>query len=157
MPSFQQRNSKEIRYPEMLECARILRSRYQGFGVIGFCYGGWGCFRLGAESPPVVDCISMAHPTHVEKDEIRNVRVPVQILAPQHDTQFNEDLKAFSNQTIPTLGLPYDYQYFPGLEHAFATRGDPKNPAERKGMERAKNAAVSWFRQWLENADSSVT
>lgn len=41
-----------------------------------------------------------------------------------------------------TLGVAYDYQYFPGLEHSFAIRGDPKNPNEMKGMERAKNAAV---------------
>lgn len=62
---------------------------------------------------------------------------------------FTQQLKAFSNATIPTLGVAYDYQHFPGLEHGFAIRGDPENPEERKGMERAKNAAVLWFKQWL--------
>lgn len=47
------------------------------------------------------------------------------------------------------LGVPYDYQYFPSLSHGFATRGNPKNDKEMEGMERAKNAAVLWFRQWL--------
>ena len=75
--------------------------------------------------------------------------MPVQILAPEFDPQFTEELKTFSLKVIPTLGVPFDYQYFPGLEHAFAVRGDPKNGGERKGMERAKNAAVMWFRQWL--------
>lgn len=135
--------------PEIFECARVLRSRYQRTGAIGFCFGGWGAFRLGARGNKLVDCISTAHPTNLEKEEIQNVRVPVQIMAPEFDPQFTEGLKAFSNQTIPTLGVPYDYQYFPGLEHAFAIRGDPAKVNERMGMERAKNAAVLWFRQWL--------
>jgi hypothetical protein len=58
---------------------------------------------------------------------------------------FTDELKAFSNQTIPKQGVAYDYQYFPGLEHAFTSRGDSNNPAERKGMERGKFSAIFWF------------
>lgn len=119
---------------------------------MGFCFGGWGVFRLGAKDNQLVDCISTAHPSLLEKKEIENVGVPVQIMAPEFDQMFTEELKTFSNQVIPTLGVAYDYQYFPGLEHAFAIRGDPKNRAEMKGMERAKNAAVLWFRQWLHSS-----
>jgi dienelactone hydrolase len=102
-------------------------------------------FVLG-ENSGLVDCISTAHPSLLEKCEIEAVTVPVQILAPEFDPMFTDELKAFSNQTIPKQGVAYDYQYFPGLEYAFASRGDPNNPAERKGMERAKNSAVFWFR-----------
>lgn len=66
-------------------------------------------------------------------------------MAPEFDPQFIEEPEAFSNQTIPTLGIPYDYQYCPDLRHAFAIHGDPNDPMERKGMERAKNAAVCGF------------
>ncbi|KAH6974598.1 putative endo-1,3-1,4-beta-D-glucanase [Ilyonectria sp. MPI-CAGE-AT-0026] len=150
IPSFTNRNSKAIREPEIFDCARALRSTYQRLGAIGFCYGGWGVFRLGAKGSQLVDCISTAHPTNLTKEEIQNIGVPVQILAPELDPMFTEELKAFSNQTIPTLGVAYDYQFFPGLEHAFAIRGDSRKPSERDGMERAKNAAVLWFRQWLQ-------
>jgi dienelactone hydrolase len=149
LPEFLQRNSKEIRTPEILEAARELRARYAKTGVIGFCYGGWGAFCLGAEGQHLVDCISVAHPSFLERDGIQRVRVPVQVLAPEIDPMFTPEMKEFSNRMIPTLGIPYDYQHFPGLEHAFAVRGDPQNPEEQKGMERAKNSAVSWFRQWL--------
>ena len=118
-------------------------------GVIGFCFGGWGAFRLGSKSNPLVDCVSVAHPTQLEEGEIADIGVPVQIMAPEVDPMFTEELKAFSNRVIPTLGVAYDYQYFPGLEHGFATRGNPGIGGERAGMERAKNAAVLWFRQWL--------
>lgn len=143
------RNTKAIREPEILDCARALRSQYLRVGAIGFCFGGWAVFRLGAKGNQLVDCISTAHPTFLEKQEIESVGVPVQILAPEMDMMFTEELKAHCNKVIPTLGISYDYQYFPGLEHGFAVRGDPTNPAEMKGLERAKNAAVLWFRQWL--------
>ena len=73
----------------------------------------------------------------------------MQIIAPEMDIMFSEEMKAFANRVIPTLGVAYDYQHFPGLEHGFSIRGDPDIAGERAGMERAKNCAVSWFRQWL--------
>lgn len=152
LPSFMQRNSKSIREPQIMACARTLRSQHKKTGVIGFCYGGWGAFRLGGKGNNLVDCISVAHPTLLETSEIDAVAVPVQILAPDIDPQFTEELKSYSNQRIPSLKLAYNYQFFPGLEHGFATRGNPVNPDEQKGMERSKNAAVFWFRQWLQVA-----
>lgn len=149
VPGFIAKNTKAIRTPELFEVARVLRSKHKRTGAVGFCYGGWAVFTLGAKGKNVVDCISTAHPTFLTKEEIQNVGVPTQIMAPEFDPEFTPELKAFSNQTIPNLGVPYDYQYFPGLEHAFATRGDPEKPNERKGTARAKNVAVYWLHQWL--------
>jgi len=153
LPGFLSRNSKAIRWPEILECTKDLRSQYKHVGAIGFCYGGWAVFRLGSHESnnpsPLVDCISTAHPSVLEKSEIEDVGVPVQILAPEIDPMFTEELKEFANRVIPTKEVAYDYQYFLGLEHGFATRGDLDNEAERRGLERAKDAAVSWFREWL--------
>lgn len=96
-----------------------------------------------------MDCVVTAHPTELEEAEIANIGVPVQIIAPEKDPIFTEGLKAFSNRVIPSLGVAYDYQHFPRLEHGFAIRGDPDVAGERAGMERAKNVAVMWFQQWL--------
>lgn len=149
LPAFMERNSKDARSPEIFAFAKYMRSKYSRVGAIGFCFGGWGVFQLGAVGNSLVDCISTAHPSFLTMTEIDDVDVPVQILAPEIDPMFTTELKAHSNETIPKRGLPYDYQYFPGLEHAFATRGNPNNRAERRGMVRAKNAAVCWFREWL--------
>ena len=78
-----------------------------------------------------------------------NIDVPAQIQAPEVDPVFTPELKAYANEVIPTLGVPYDYQYFPGVEHSFATRGDEANPKEMRAMQRAKNATVGWCREWL--------
>lgn len=79
--------------------------------------------------------------------------MPVQILSPEHDQMYTEELKAYTNKVIPSLGLEYDYQYFPALAHGFAARGDPNDPVQKKGMERAKNAAVGWFKEHLHESN----
>jgi dienelactone hydrolase len=48
-----------------------------------------------------------------------NIGVPVQIVAPEHDPVFNPELKKYANEVISTKGLPYDYSFFPGVEHAW--------------------------------------
>lgn len=150
LPGFTSRNSKETREPEIFAFARELREKYQHVGGIGFCYGGWAVFRLGARtSGGLVDSISTAHPSWLTKEEIEGVGVPVQILAPEIDPVFTPELKYLCNRVIPSVGLDYDFQHFPALEHGFAVRGDRENEAELKGLVRAKNAAVYWFNQYL--------
>ncbi|KAL8824991.1 MAG: hypothetical protein Q9170_007973 [Blastenia crenularia] len=98
---------------------------------------------------PLVDCISTAHPSLLTKEEINDVGVPVQILAPEHDYMLTPELKAHANETIPKLNVEYDYQHFPGVAHGFAVRCNEEDEGERRALERAKNAAVGWFGQLL--------
>lgn len=79
----------------------------------------------------------------------RNVRVPTQVQSPVHDVNFTAELKDFAHKTLPELELPYDYQLFPGVGHGFAIRGDQSDEKELRAMQRAKDAAVNWFRLWL--------
>jgi hypothetical protein len=58
-----QRNSKPIREPQIIGCAKALRSLHRRTGAIGFCYEEWAVFRLGAKGNNLVDCISTAHPS----------------------------------------------------------------------------------------------
>lgn len=49
--AFLGRNNKDIRYPEITACAKALKQDlgFKKVGAIGFCYGGWAVFRLGAK------------------------------------------------------------------------------------------------------------
>ncbi|KAH7486290.1 hypothetical protein H9L39_06062 [Fusarium oxysporum f. sp. albedinis] len=85
LPAFLARNSKSVRGPEIIKTAEALRASYRRFGVMGFCFGGWGAFHIGAKDKQLADCISVAHPTMVEKTEIDALAVPVQIMAPGPD------------------------------------------------------------------------
>lgn len=169
---FMRRNGKEARAPEVIEAARILKQElgHTKVGAIGYCWGGWAAFQVGAKgtfwSPSasstrvlrktdaipgknLVDCISVAHPSFLTKEEIDAVDVPVQIIAPEHDFMLTPDLKAYANKKIPELNVEYDYQYFPKLSHGFTVRGDPNDRTQKEGLERAKNAAVTWFATML--------
>lgn len=152
LPGFIGRNSREIREPEIFESARALRQQYKKVGAVGFCYGGWACLRLAAKehSPPLVDCISIGHPSLLVKKDIDEAGVlPIQILAPEIDLQYTAELKLHTFQTLQKAGAPFDYQHFPGVEHACFIRGDERKAGEREAMVRGKNAAVAWFKQHL--------
>ncbi|KAL8868350.1 MAG: hypothetical protein Q9174_005049 [Haloplaca sp. 1 TL-2023] len=147
------RHSKEIRGPEIVEAARVLK-RDNGFkkvGAVGYCYGGWGVFELGAKDKNLVDAISTAHPSFLTKEEISAVSVPMQILAPEHDPAFTPELKEFANREIPKAVGEEKYEYipFPGLEHGFATRGDPNDEMQRAGLEKGMREVVRWMGKWL--------
>ncbi|EHA22170.1 hypothetical protein ASPNIDRAFT_127254, partial [Aspergillus niger ATCC 1015] len=120
LPGFLSRITKLIREPEIFASATALRIEH-------------GYTSLGVIGP----------------EEIQQFDVPVQIMAPEHDPQFTQELKALKNEVLPMLGVPYDYQYFPSLTHGFATRGNLNDREEMLGAERAKDAAVLWFRHWL--------
>lgn len=173
------RNAKDKRFPEIKAAAEALKKDHKKVGAIGFCWGkssflflsisprkreqllkvlhtniqpstgGWAVFQLGAKGANLVDAISTAHPSLLEKSEVDAVGVPVQILSPEHDQMYTQELKDYTNSKIPALGVEYDYQYFPGLSHGFAARGDPNDAAQNKGLIRAKNAAVNWFTEHL--------
>lgn len=107
LPAFRERNARQIREPEIFKCARALRERYDVVVAVGFCYGGWAVFRLGAQlyinqdgiegrSRQLVDAITAAHPSLLTKEDIDGVTVPVQILAPELDPIFTLELKGYS-------------------------------------------------------------
>lgn len=123
LPGFTTRHGKEIRGPEIFACARVLRAKYAKVGVVGYCWGAWGCLQLGAKGNDLVDCVSVAHPSFFTTSEIDALGVPVQIIAPETDTQLTPVMKEYVNRVIPGLGVPYMYDYYSGLSHGFAAKG----------------------------------
>ncbi|KAL7655782.1 hypothetical protein ACMYSQ_004924 [Aspergillus niger] len=154
LPGFLSRNGRTQREPEIFEFARRLRRElgFRRIGAVGYCYGGWASFRLGAAehaNEPLVDCISIGHPSLLLKEDIENVAVPVQVLAPEIDAAYTAELKTYTFETLQRRQVVFDYQHFPGVEHSCFIRGDINQPGERAAMDRGKNAAVAWFRQHL--------
>ncbi|KAK0727631.1 Alpha/Beta hydrolase protein [Lasiosphaeria miniovina] len=151
MAGFLARNNREKREPEIIAAARALRAKYARVGVVGFCYGGWASARLGAKDLlGVVDCVSIGHPGLMTKADVDALAVPTQLLAPEIDEHYPPELKTHTFQTLQALGLPFEYHHFPGVEHGCLTRGDEAAKGSRDAMVRGKNAAVAWFKQWLQ-------
>lgn len=149
-PTWLKTNSVPIRLPAMLAFARLLRGRHSKIAAVGYCWGGKAAICLAAnDQSGLLDCISVAHPSAITKKEVLDICVPVQILSPEHDPVFTQELKDFCNAEIPKLGLEYSYEYFPTMVHGFCTRCDMKSEKEKKALERAKNAVVYWFSHYL--------
>jgi dienelactone hydrolase len=127
------RNSKEIRWPEIKASAQD---------------GGWACLKLAAD-PSLIDAVSTAHPSLLDKSEIEGVKMPVQILAPENDFAYTEELKKHTLETLPKTGVQWEYIYFPGMNHGFAARGDPSDQKQKDALERAKRSAVNFFNEFL--------
>ncbi|KAK4114713.1 alpha/beta-hydrolase [Canariomyces notabilis] len=167
LPSFTKRNSRAVRDPEIVACARAIRAvGHERVGAAGFCYGGWAVMRLasgefveeekGGEDSHgrkrgLVDCVTAGHPTWLTKEDIDKVEVPVQMLAPEIDNQYTQELKLHTFTELQKKGVPFDYQHFPGVEHGCFVRGNRDRKGEREAMARAKDSAVAWFKQWLQD------
>lgn len=148
LAGFGYRHRREVREPEIFECARALRQQYKKLGAVGYCFGGWAGFRLGGASK-LVDVVSVGHPSLLTKEDIDGITVPVQVLAPEIDPVYTPELKLHTFQTVPARGVPLDYQHFPGVVHACLVRGDERKPGEQAAMIRGKNALVAWQSQFL--------
>lgn len=148
MPGFIGRHSKEKRWPKIKAFAQTLKSQYPKVAAIGFCYGAWACFYL-ARDPSLIDAITVAHPSLTTKEDYDSAKVPVQILAPEHDHAFTEELKKHSCEALAKAKVPFEYVYFPEVKHGFAIRGDPNNPTQKNALERGKRCAVNWFNEFV--------
>ncbi|KAF1849792.1 dienelactone hydrolase family protein [Cucurbitaria berberidis CBS 394.84] len=146
--AFLNRHNKEARWPEIKAAAQTLKSQYSKVIAIGFCYGAWACLKLAAD-PSLIDAISVAHPSMLEKSEIDSIKVPIQVIAPENDFMFTDELKKYTLDALPKTGVQWEYVYFPGLQHGFAARGNPNDPKQKAGLERAKRSAVNFFNEFL--------
>ena len=136
-------NWPDTRMPEILDCIRSIRQNHSWIASVGYCWGGLVNFKLASKD--VVDCITIAHPGGPTEDEVKAIKIPVQIIAPEHDPTFSQEMKDFCNKEILKLGVDYIYHHFPGMLHGFTTKCDETNPHEKKQLETAKNAVVFWL------------
>lgn len=151
------RHSKEKTFPAILSSAQAVRVSHTRVAAIGFCYGGWASFALGSSAlnpigdhaQPLLNCLSIGHPSWLTKAEIDEVAVPVQIVAAEIDPVFIPEMKEYAWKVVGEKKVPFDYRAFPGVEHSFCTRGNPEDEREMRAMERAKRAQVAWVREWL--------
>lgn len=93
LDGFISRHSRAIREPDIVACAKALKNdhNFGSVSAVGFCYGAWAAFRLGAMDlagnlrangsveKPLVDCIAVGHPSMLTTDDIDNISVPVQV------------------------------------------------------------------------------
>ncbi|KAI1170384.1 dienelactone hydrolase [Nemania sp. FL0916] len=101
------KQSRDIRGPEVVACAcaRAIKAEL-GFKRL--------CAAQAQGIPPLVDAISMGHPSWLVEDDIDNISVPFQTLAPEHDPAYSPGLKSYTFRAAFNMKVPFDYRHFPG-------------------------------------------
>lgn len=109
-------NWVDVRMPEILECLRHIREKHPWVASVGYCWGGAANFKLASKG--VLDCVTIAHPGNPTEEEVKAINIPVQILAPEHDPTFTQQMKDFCKLEIPKQGVDFIYHHFPDMVSA---------------------------------------
>jgi len=143
------RQNRELRWPQVHAAAKALKDKYKKTGAVGYCWGGWAVLQLSSD-PSLVDAVSTAHPALFNEEDINKVKTPVQLIAPENDFTFTPELKKYCQEQLPKNDVQWEYVYFAGYQHGFASRGDPSTEKGRAGLERAKRSVVNFFTEFLQ-------
>ncbi|PGH05031.1 hypothetical protein AJ79_06918 [Helicocarpus griseus UAMH5409] len=154
LDSFLKKNSPEKSVSEALPLAENIRKKYKRLGAVGFGYGGWVVFMLGRKG--AVDCASVAYPLFMEGYKHDEYKAPLQILAPEQDSEYTVELKKLTFDSFIRSNLDFQYLNFPDTTHGSLAYDDPENRTERQSLVRAKIAVVRWLREFLVEKEIDV-
>ncbi|KAI0652751.1 alpha/beta-hydrolase [Trametes meyenii] len=118
------------------------------FFTVGYCYG----------APYVMDLVkgdwitagAFAHPAFLSEDHFKDLKHPILLSCAEVDQTFPVASRRKAEDLLAEQKATYFVQVFGGVQHGFATRGDPKVPAERWAKEESARSIVNWFTHFSE-------
>lgn len=124
---------------------------FKKVGGVGYCFGAKYVVRFMAEGKGI-DVGYSAHPSFVEKDELKLITGPYSISAAETDAIFTTELRHDSEVILQETKQPYQINLFSGVEHGFSVRCDTTVKIQKMAKEQAFLQAVNWFDTWLVDA-----
>ncbi|KAJ3512605.1 hypothetical protein NLJ89_g3420 [Agrocybe chaxingu] len=120
------------------------------FGATGYCFGGRYVFDLAFDN--VIQASVASHPSllqvpaDLEKYAAQS-KAPLLLNTCPVDQQFPLESSALADSILGDgkFAPGYKREFFEGVVHGFAVRGDVKDPKVKAGKEGAFKAAVEWF------------
>lgn len=111
---------------------------------------------------PEIKCGVCAHGTLVNKDNVRKIKSPIQIIAVENDALFPEEVLEEARQSLKNAGVDHEVEVYKGVPHGksplphhaiferltapgFAVAGD----YESKTIEQAQGRAFEGMVRWL--------
>ncbi|KAF8991055.1 dienelactone hydrolase endo-1,3,1,4-beta-D-glucanase [Cyathus striatus] len=126
---------------------------YKKVGAVGYCYGGLTCVRVGAARPDLVDAVVIAHPGPFSLDLLKTIAVPSSWACAEEDDTFPDEKRLKCEAILASRtgenAVPYEFKYYKGTAHGFATRPNLTIPEVKEGYEGALNQTIEWFRKYL--------
>lgn len=96
-----------------------------------------------------IDCGYIAHPYDLKEVELSAISGPISIAAAEIDDAFTAEKRYATEKLLRESGQPFQINLFSGVEHGFATRGNPRVKAHRYARDQAFLQAVAWFDSFL--------
>ncbi len=100
------------------------------------------------EPKPLVDAAFTAHPARLSvPEDVKKAKAPLSMALAEHDAW----LKPPAAERLRGLEKEEGYEIvmFPGTNHGFALRVNPKDEVQMTAAERAEEQALVWFKKWL--------
>ncbi|KAF8183685.1 dienelactone hydrolase endo-1,3,1,4-beta-D-glucanase [Pholiota molesta] len=118
------------------------------FGATGYCFGARYVFDLAFDNVIKVSVVS--HPSLLKVPDdlekyVQTSKAPLLINSCTTDSQFPLEVQPKADEIFAKFEPGYKREYFEGLTHGFAVRGDMSDPKQKAGKEGAFKAAVEWF------------
>ncbi|KAL2621603.1 hypothetical protein R1flu_001808 [Riccia fluitans] len=122
----------------------------QKIGATGFCWGGKMAITLANESEPLIQTAVLCHPSLVNHEEVRSIKVPTQFLLSEIDPQVPPEKAAEFKDILATRPEVESFlKVFPGMNHGWCIRYDVNVPEEVKSAHEAHDDMLEWYSKHL--------
>ncbi|KAK1414148.1 hypothetical protein QVD17_29889 [Tagetes erecta] len=124
-------------------------------GAAGFCWGAKVVVELAKDAD--IQVAALLHPTFVTLDDIKEVKVPVAILAAEFDKiSPPEVVKQFETALQAKPEVDHFVKIFPGVSHGWTVRYKDEDIATAKSADEAHQDLLDWFSKCFQTAHSAL-
>lgn len=120
----------------------------ESFVIAGFCWGGRLAAMIGKEDD-LVKGIVMLHPSITTVENIKDLKVPTEILASEIDDATPPSLVLEFKKILDTKPFYSLVKIFPGHTHGWTIRYDVNNAHQVKGAEEAHADLLAFAKKFL--------
>ncbi|KAI8621402.1 dienelactone hydrolase [Chytriomyces sp. MP71] len=153
MPGTAMRNNDEKNNAVIKEVIAAVKTTrgVKKVALIGYCWGGNLAIKL-AQQADGVDVVVVNHPgglsLTIPKDFTAIVK-PILVILSETDGQIKPKERDVIIETLnkrtEEVGLRQDVEWFEGVDHGFAVRGNENDPHVNAQREKAFDHALAWF------------
>ncbi|OAY55866.1 endo-1,3;1,4-beta-D-glucanase [Manihot esculenta] len=119
-------------------------------GAAGFCWGAKVVVQLA--KPEFIQAAGLLHPSLVTVDDIREVKVPISILAAENDQISPPALvKQFEEILTAKAEVDYHVKIFPKVAHGWTVRYNVEDETAVECADEAHGNLLDWFTKHVNN------
>ncbi|KIJ93531.1 hypothetical protein K443DRAFT_684480 [Laccaria amethystina LaAM-08-1] len=112
----------------------------------GYCFGAPFTMELAAGDRIVA--AAFVHPAYLTDDHFKKLKKPLLLSLAAIDPTFPVESRRRAEDILDEIKATYHVQIFGGVEHGFATRGDPSVEVIRWSKEESARGIAGWFNRF---------